>query len=232
MINYEEALKKPFSDLGKLIVGIILSIFPIVNWVALGFSIECSGVGKNKPSSKMPEWKDLWNYFVKGLTSTVITFVYMIPALAVFSVAIGFAVGSILSVLVGQGLLSSLSTQSGEEIANIISQNWASILPTLLTATPIVFIGLVLLLIALYLSPIGVLSYLKNKNIGKAFDIGAVAKKAFTGKYMVVWILVALIDGILSSVLSSIPWLGAAVATFISGVIGWSLYGQIFREKK
>ena len=101
MVNYEEALKKPFTELGKLVLGIILSIVPIVNWIAQGFIIECSGLGKIKPSKKMPEWKDLPDLFVKGFLSYLIIFIYAIPAIIVFAVTIGYAAGSLMTAFVG-----------------------------------------------------------------------------------------------------------------------------------
>jgi hypothetical protein len=108
-------------------------------------------------------------------------------------------------------------------------------LPTLMTVTPIALIGLVLLLIALYLTPIAVLNYIKTKSIGKAFDLQVIFKKVMTGKYMTVWVISGLIsvilNGVLGAVLVAIPWLASAIAVFLSGVIGWSLFGQIFREK-
>ena len=51
-VNYEEAIKKPFTDIAKLIIGIILSFIPIIWWFAKGFILESSGLGKIKPSKK------------------------------------------------------------------------------------------------------------------------------------------------------------------------------------
>jgi hypothetical protein len=66
MMNIETAFKKPFSDIKKLIMGILLSIVPIVSFFASGYILECSGIGKKKSSNKMPEWKNFEYYFVKG----------------------------------------------------------------------------------------------------------------------------------------------------------------------
>jgi small-conductance mechanosensitive channel len=236
MINYEEALKKPFTDLGKLVLGIILSLIPIVNWIAQGFILECSGVGKSKPSKKMPEWKDLGDYFVKGFLSYVIMFIYMIPALIVFVIAIGFAVSSLFATYIGimpEGFMTSMMAggAGGEQIRQFFSQNWMLALPTLITLAPLIILGLILLLIAVYVSPIAVLNYLKNKNFSKAFDLHLVFKKAFTTNYIIVWIIAGIIMLVLKTVLAFIPWLGFAIAYFVSNIIAYSLYGQVFREK-
>ena len=236
MVNYEEALKKPFTDLGKLIIGVIVSIIPIVNWIAQGFILESSGLGKNKPSNKMPEWKDLGDYFVKGFLSYVIIFIYAIPAIIVFGIAIGYAVGSFIPILVGvmpEGLMSSIMAGQlpSEEIRQLVSQHWMLALPTLITVAPLILLGLVLLLAACYLSPIAILNYIKNKRFGKAFDFNFVISKAFTGKYFITWLIVGIIAAILKAVLYFIPWIGMAIAFFVSGVIAYSLFGQVFREK-
>jgi hypothetical protein len=236
MIKYEEALKKPFTDLGKLILGIILSIIPVVNWIAQGFIIECSGLGKNKPSKKMPEWKDLGDFFVKGFLSKIIVLIYMIPAIIVFLITVGYAVGSLISAFAGvlpEGFMSSMMAGqvASVEIRQIMSHNWMLVLPTIITLAPLILLGLLLLLVALYLSPIAILNYLKTKRFGKAFDFNFVTSKAFTSKYFIVWLITGIIVAILNAILAFIPWIGSAIAFFISGVIAYTLFGQVFREK-
>lgn len=236
MVNYEDAIKKPFTEMGKLVLGIILSIIPIVNWIAQGFILECSGVGKNKPSKKMPEWKDLGDYFVKGFLSYVIMFIYMIPAIIVFMAAIGYAAFSFMAMFSGmasQEMINSMaaSQMSRPELAQFISQNWILLLPTLIAVAPLLIIGLILLLGAAYFSPIAVLNYIKNKKFGKAFDFNFVFKKSFTANYFIVWIIAGVIGMVLKAILGFIPWIGFAIAYFISGVIAFSLFGEAFREK-
>ena len=105
-VSYEQAIRKPFTDIAKLIIGIILSIVPIIHWLAKGFILECSGMGKTKPSKKMPDFKN-WGYlFIRGLVSDVILLIYAIPAILVFLVGVGAAAGNIGS-LTG-GILAEL----------------------------------------------------------------------------------------------------------------------------
>ena len=237
MVNYEESIRKPFTDFGKLVVGIILSIIPIVNWIAQGFIIETSGLGKNKPSKNMPEWKNIGDYFVKGFSSYVIIFIYAIPAMLVLSLSIGYIVASFMSVFTGvlpSGLVSSLvaGQVTREELRLLITQNWMTLLPIIIRAFPLILLGLFLLLIASYLSPIAIINYLKNKKFGKAFDLNVVIKKSFNGQYFITWIVVGLIAFVLKSVLDIIPFVGPAIAFFISGIIAYSLFGQVYREVK
>src|SRR3989344_4043515 len=70
------AIQKPFTDIKKLLIGIVLSIVPIVNFFSIGFSLESSGLGRNKKSAKMPEWDEWGDYFIKGLFAFVIGLLY------------------------------------------------------------------------------------------------------------------------------------------------------------
>jgi len=231
MVNFEEAVKKPFTDIAKLVIGIVLSIIPIVNFIAQGFIIECSGLGKNRPSKNMPEWKEFADFFVKGFVSFIIMIIYAIPAFLVFSVAIGYAAGSLFASFTGvmpEGFRSVMASNGGEQF---FSQQWMLALPTLIAVAPFIIIGLLLLIIAAYLSPIATLNYLKNKKFAKAFEFNFVISKAFTLNYFISWLIAGIIGAILSVVLSFIPWIGSSIAFFVSGVIAYSLYGQVFREK-
>jgi len=236
MIDYEGSLKKSFTDFGKLVIGIILSVIPIIQLFAYGFAIECSGVGRNKPSKKMPDWKNYVDYLVKGIIAVIIAFLYAIPAILVLSIGVGFAAISIMTTLVGimpQDIMNSLMAGqlAGTQLEQFFSQNWVATLPSLVAVAPVILVGLILLLIAAYASPMAVLNYLRHKDFKKAFDFAFVFGKVFTLKYFVVWILVGLITVVLNAVLSFVPWIGSAIAFFVSSVIAWSLYGEVYREK-
>lgn len=216
-VNYEEAIKKPFTDLTKLIIGIVLSIIPIVHWLAKGFILECSGLGKIKPSKKMPEWKGWGHLFIKGLVSDIILLIYAIPAILVFLVGAGSFVGA-------------LTGESPEVISQIMSQNWYLVMPVLLQLAPIMIVSFILWLVAVYLTPIAVLNYLKTKRFGEAFNFSEITRKAFTADYFVVWLIALILTAIVTVILSIIPVIGPQIAFFITGVIVYSLYGQIFRK--
>jgi hypothetical protein len=236
MVKYEEAIKKPFTDVVKLVIGIILSFIPIVSWVAKGFTIECSGLGKTKPSAKMPEWGNWWHLFVRGLLSDIIFLIYAIPAILVILAVVGVAISSLWNTYIGTvippQLLASVKTgeTSPEVIGQLISQNWALAIPTLISLTPGILAAVILLLLALYLTPMAVLNYVKNDRFGAAFDLGVVFKKALTGKYFIVWLAVVVLTAVITLILSLIPLIGPAAAVFIVGVIAYSLYGQVYKE--
>ena len=216
MISYEKAFKKPFTDLSKLVIGIVLSVIPIVNWIPEGFAIESSGLGKAKASDKMPEWKDWGRLFTRGLLATVITLIYAIPGIIVVLIGIGIAIVSLVSTFAG--------AMTG------MSQNWMSLLPVLITTAPLTLVGFILILIAAYISPMAILNYVRYNKFSSAFDFGAVLKKAFTGKYFMAWLITMVFGVILGTLLSFIPIVGMAAASFIASVISFSLFGQVFKE--
>ncbi len=237
MVNYEDAVKKPFTDLGKLFLGVILSAVPVVNWVTQGFVLECSGVGKNRPSRRMPDWKGFEDLFVKGFMSYLIMFVYAIPALLVFTMTLGYTAAYLLPTFIGlmpEGVSATVATGG---IREIFTQNWMQMLPTLVTMSavliPMMLLGVLLLLVAIYLSPIGILNYIKTKKFAKAFDLNFVNKKAFKSKYLLTWLVSVIIAMVLKSVLTLWlgPWIGAAATFFIASTIAFSLFGQVMREK-
>ncbi|MFH1473629.1 MAG: DUF4013 domain-containing protein [Candidatus Aenigmatarchaeota archaeon] len=237
MINYEDAVKKPFTDLGKLFLGIILSAVPVINWVTQGFVLECSGVGSNKPSRKMPGWNKFEDLFIKGFMSYLIMFIYAIPSLIVLTLSIGYTAAYLLPTFIGLMPEGVSTTVAAGGLREIFSQNWMQMLPTLLSMSaiviPMILLGLLLMLVAVFLSPIGILNYIKTKKFGKAFDLNLVTKKAFKSKYVLAWLVSVIIAMVLKSVLILWlgPWIGSAATFFISSTIAFSLFGQLFIEK-
>lgn len=232
MVNYGESIKKPFTDLVKLIIGIILSIIPIVNiTIVRGFVLESSGLGKTRPSAKMPEWKN-WTYlFIKGLAATVIQVVYALPAIILLVAAFL----SILGPLVAAGITPDMfvTADASTQSVNILANQWAVMGPILMGAVwavPLLIIGGLLGLLAAYLTPIAVLHYMSKKRFSAGFELGAITKKAFTGKYFIVWLLTAIFIGVVSAILSIIPFIGPAIAVFITSVTTYSLFGQIYKK--
>jgi hypothetical protein len=237
MVKYEDSIKKPFTDISKLIIGIIVSSIPLINWIAKGFIIESSGMGKTKPSKKMPKWGDWSSLFFKGFAAYAITFIYAIPAILVFLVAIAIAALSFYTgagTLMQEGLVSSIMTGelSSGIIRQIISENLYAVLPAIIAVLPIILLWAALLLIAMYLTPVAVLNYLQNGKFSKAFDIEYIVKKSLTGKYLGVWIVAGIITAFSTAILNLIPLIGVQIAFFISGVISYSLYGNALRETK
>ena len=238
-MKYEESLMKPFTDLKKLAIGIVLSIIPIVNFtIVTGFAMESSGLGKAKASSKMPEWDD-WNYlFMKGLGAFAIKLIYMIPAIAFIAIGIGVAVSDIVAAVAGSispemmGQMAGGQVAANSQLAQIFAQNWTALLPGLMEAAPLIMVGMLLALAAAFITPIAVLNYLSKRNFSAAFDFGVILHKSFTSKYVMAWLMMLVVSIVVGAVLSFIPLLGQAMAMFVLSVMSYGLYGQAFKEAK
>jgi hypothetical protein len=237
MVNYEVAFKKPFTDVSKLIIGILLSVVPIVQWIAFGFILECSGVGKAKESKDMPEWDNWGKLFSNGLLATTIQVIYFIPAIVVIVIGAGTMIIGMLSVLFGavpsqmmQGLMAN-DPAAQAAFADFARNNWQALMPWILTFLPFLIVGLILALIASYISPIAVLNFFKSGKFSDGFALGAISKKAFTSNYFAVWLVVMVIALVASMILGWIPWIGRAIIYFTVGVFSYTMYGQVYKMK-
>ena len=234
MVNYGLAFRKPFSDLKTLVIGIIISIIPIVNLISLGFVFKSSGVGKVKSKDKMPKWGDWFSLFVTGLLGSIALVIYMIPAMIVFVLGAGVAIMSFLGgSMLPEGMIGTAGAgPSNEVVAAMVQANLPALFGALATAAPIVMFAFVLGLIGVYLTPMAVLSYISTGKFGDAFAVGKIAKKCFTGQYFVVWLVAMIVMTIVGMVLAAIPYIGVGAGTFIGGIIGYSLLGQVYAEIK
>jgi len=235
-MNFSKALNKPFTDMKKLVIGILLSMFPIIRWFAKGYILECSDVKNKKSSNKMPEWKNIFDYFVKGFMATLISIIYMIPVILVsLFTALGFIL-YLVNVYVGhiipRGMLEQvfLGNVPAEQLALIIQQNWTPIIPALVNFTPVaIFIGF-LAILAYYLIPIATLNYIKTGKLENAFKLRNIGKKAFTSDYFTVWIITVIVTIILTMLLAWIPVFGFGASFFIAGVFSYTLFGEVYKR--
>lgn len=238
MVDYESAFRKPFTDAKKLLIGILLGMLPVVNWFSKGFVLECSGLGKNKPSKKMPAWKDFGDLFFKGFLAAAISMVYMLPAAIIFIFSGFYIVLAVLRHFIGSiipiELLEKAATDSAAQdaVARIVESNWAAVIPLILKFVPIMVLGAVLVLIAFYLIPAATLAFLDKKRFTAAFNLPLVFKKAFTVHYFLVILVLMGIWMIGAMITRFLPIIGGAILFFISGVIGYSLLGEAYKKAK
>ncbi|MBT3303814.1 DUF4013 domain-containing protein [Candidatus Woesearchaeota archaeon] len=210
-MHYSEALKRPFTDFRKLILGILLTIVPIVNFFALGYVLECARTA-NRQRFKLPEWDQWGEKFVNGFFMVVIGFVYFIPAAVYAVLAFGTV---IINVLEGKGIEQLIASSAG-----------------------LVIIGVIILLITAYVFPSAILSFGFSKKLGKAFNINLVFKRAFTARYFKAWIVGALTYLVIALALGGIKGLspafaiqqvGNAIISFVGGTIFYTVIGEDYK---
>jgi hypothetical protein len=200
MVHYLDAIKRPFSDIKKLLIGIIIQIIPIVNLLAFGYQLKCAKTAMKK-NYKLPEWTDWGDLFVKGILGFIIGIVYFIPIFI-----IGFLIG-------GAALFQVFLTQDVNVIEGGVST-------TILTI-------ILLFLIVSYLIPAALVSFVDKNKFSAAFYCPAIFKKVFTGRYFVAWLLVGIYGLVVSTILGFIPYVGAVISTFIVGVTFYTAIGEV-----
>lgn len=222
MVDYNLSFRKPFSDFRKLVIGIVVNIIPIVNLISYGYTLESSDIKRGEQTDKMEEWEDFGGFFVKGLSAFIISLVYSIPALIVGIIAFAVAFGPLFGQLVSMDS-QRVQTMNPEEFFPIF-------VPYLLAALPLVVLFAILILIATFIAPVAVLRYIKTDIFSEAFNFKEITKYIFTGDYIIVWLLVLVLNIALVGILSNIPFVGTAIASFITGMIGFSLYAGVMIE--
>jgi hypothetical protein len=172
---------------------------------------------------------------LRDFFSFVISFLYLIPAIILLLLGVGTLAFSFISAYLGETTwydLGSLGADESEAVTALASQDFSLIMPMILKMAPVIILGVLLAILATYVLPIAILDYIKTGKLKAAFNWKAVFRRAFTGKYFIVWIVVSLIGIVAAMLLRIIPILGKAAASFITGVIGYTLFGEVYKKLK
>jgi hypothetical protein len=230
MVDYIGALKRPFSDLDKALVGIVLSIIPIVNLMVLGYALVAS-----KDNKKLPEWKNIGDLFIKGIIAMVIGVLLFLPAIALISVGTVTLLLSPSLMPIMESVYSTVwnSALSGGQfntaMAQIIYGNWNLISSLFVLVAPFFVIAGLVALMAGYVMPMALLEWINTKKAGSAFS-GKVLRKAFTGEYLVNWFVVMVLSVIIGFFLGFIPFLGAGLTLYVTQVFSYTVLGEVYRK--
>ena len=97
-MDYGKAFTFVFDDedwIKKLVIGGILSLIPIVNFIVLGYGLKVLKNVAEGAERPLPEWDDFGDYFVQGLMSFLGGLVWAIPLILVgmFSGLISYLTG-------------------------------------------------------------------------------------------------------------------------------------------
>jgi hypothetical protein len=231
MVDFGKAFQRPFLDGKSLLLGIILSIIPVINLFARGYILEATGLTKRKLAfDKLPKWDNWGILFVRGIIALVITVIYHIPAAIVFLVGAAAAAGTVLTALFASGGIAEIMKMTSADaiLAQLLSNG--AIITSLLALGPVLTIAAILGVLARYLVPMAILNYLANDSFGSSFAFGKICQKAFTGQYFMVW-LVSIFTGIVGvMVLGFIPLVGHGMAAYLVGMITFTLFGMAYKE--
>ena len=191
-INYTTML---FSDLGRLLILIILDIIPIVNFVVVGYIGNV--IKQPKDSNELPPLENYFDLWVQGLKIIVASFIFMIiPMLLIVPFA----------------LLIALSWLSFSFLTSI---GW-------FLAFLLMLVGVLLAFFLAILLSMAIVNMLRKDSFGEAFAFGEIFNiigKVGWGTY-ILWLIVIFVCSAIVAGISGIPVVGWLFSLIIAPVFG------------
>ena len=192
-----EAIKKPFSDWGKLAIGSVLGLIPIANFAVMGYGLQ-----NVKSPKKLPEFS--WETFVMGLKCLGVGIVYSLLTFLVMLPFIFGAIGPIVNMIITQTL----------DVAALMSM------------FGVLAVGLLVGVLSLPANIGARLRLGRTESLSEALKVFEVLKYSYNWKF-VKHVLLALLVGIpIAFVGGLIPVVGFAVANYVMMVFMWSYIGE------
>jgi len=197
--NSFEYAKKMFSDVGRLIVLIVLDVIPIVNWIVIGYGAR---VLRESPGSDVPPKLEKYGeMFVDGAKIFFASLIYMI--IPIIFIGAGFASFSAGGFLQGQMLGPGAMMFSG-------------------TGLVLILVGVILAFFFLLVLSIGLAHMVRTGKFGKAFAFGeifAIIRGIGWSKYVGWAIVVFVIALVVGGIAGAIPYVGWLISIIISPVL-------------
>jgi len=203
MIDYVKALKRPFQDSKKFLIGTLLGMIPLVNLTVIGYTLNSTGLTKEKVDrDNLPEWTDYVNLFMKGLGAVLIGIIMLLPAALI---------------------LTEL------QMEDWFAESFTQLIPLFAKAVPLLLFGGLLAALAFYLIPFALLAWLKEDSFSAAFSWSNL-KKTMTLDYLVNWLIVGYLGGLLSSLLGWVPFLGMGITMYVTGVFSYTVFAELYER--
>ena len=211
--NSFEFAKKLSTDVGRLVILIVLDFIPVANWIVIGYAAR---VLREAPGSQAPpRLENYGSLLVDGAKVFFASFIYML--LPIILIAAG-------AVSVFGGLSSLEGGSTGSDIA--LGG----------TGAALVLIGVILAFFFLIILGVAIAHMTKTGKFGKAFALGellGIIRGIGWGKYLgwvIVTSIIALVVGGLAGRIPFVGWLiSAIVAPFLNVFIFRSL-GDLYND--
>ncbi|MCX6817579.1 MAG: DUF4013 domain-containing protein [Candidatus Aenigmarchaeota archaeon] len=243
MVDYLKALKRPFSDLDKFIVGIILNLpIPLVklvsNTIVQGYVLRCGRTAYEK-KYELPSWKDVIQLWIRGFLSGLIALIYSLPSLIILF----FFLPTILNDVVSDPFNVLYNTINPFYFIN--TYGYAIVIAWLFS------------LITSYIIPVALMRWTVEDDIKNAFELRTIFENVLTKKYIVVRSITLLITyaavilflainfAIFGDVKNTTTWntvslllpaIGilviSSIKDYIISIFSYSLYGDVLGEIK
>lgn len=182
--------QKLFSDLGRLLILVILSIIPILNFIVIGYAAKVAS--ESPEGNAPPPLTGYGSLFVDGLKVIIVGIIYMIiPSILIVPSIIGFI------------SIPMIPTVSGPFVGGI--------------ALIALIVGIILAILVSIIFYMGLMNMIKKNDFGKAFAFGEILetiRNVGWGMY-ILWIIALVIIGAVVGLISSIPIVGWLISLII-----------------
>ncbi len=192
----------------KMLIGIALSILPIVNFFCAGYAYQVFKAGLNRKPFEMPQWDQWGDIFIQGLIIFAMRLAYFLIPLVFMGAGAAF-------LIMGFVLKDSTGVFPSDMI-----------LPIAL----LIGVGLILAIVASILFPMALALYAKNnEQFGAAFRIWEIVSGIFrTLEDYLVAIVLMISVFFAFIVLSVIPYIGILIALLFSFYLKYLFYYALF----
>ncbi len=235
-IDYVEAIKRPFKDTRKFLIGTLLGMVPLVNLVVIGYTLDSTGIRKEKANrGDLPEWMNYVDLFMTGLKAVVIGIILGLPAALVIFGTLGSVIFSpVLSMILGGVPIETWDSLASGTVTELqmeswFAQNWTEFIPLFTNAVPFLIFGGLLAALAFYIMPSALLAWFKEDRMSAAFTWDVV-ERTMSLDYLVNWLIVGYLGGVLSSLLGWVPFLGTGITLYVSGVFSYSVFAVLYER--
>ncbi len=216
-MDFGKAFSYVFEDQDwtkKVLLGGVISIVPILNFAAAGYSLEVTQRVINNDPKPMPEWDNIGDKLVKGFLVFVIGFVYSLPSTIVGCISQG------ISAAVQQGASSASSDEATAAVTAMAAVTMCLACFQILYS---LFVGIVL--------PAAIGLYAAKGEFGAAFRFGEVfgLVQKNLGLYLMV-LIISIVAGIVGALGLIACVIGVAFTVFYAYIVMGHAYGQAYRE--
>jgi hypothetical protein len=205
----------------KLLIGMLVSIVPIVNFALFGWVIDIMKNVSQRQAEPLPDWDNFGDKFVKGAILFVASLIYSLPMLLITCPAffLPFTRGD-------------FSREGQQALAGMF------IGTTALLACAISIYALLLS----FLLPAIFLNFARKGTFASCFEFGEIWRimSKNLGDYIVAWLIIIVVSigasfviGIVGTVLAFIPCCGWILAWILFGVTGVyiaAVFGHLFGQ--
>ena len=205
----------------KLLIGMLVSIVPIVNFALLGWLIDIMRNVSQRQANPLPEWADFGDKFVKGAILFVVSLIYSLPALVLTCPFL---------------FLPFMRGDFGQDGRQAVASLFVG--TTLLLSCVLMIYGLLLS----FLLPAIYLNFARKNSFNACFEFGEIWRimSQNLGDYVAAWLVsivigigVMFVIGLVAGVVSIVPccgWIAAWVLVGCAGVYITAVFGHLFGQ--